>query len=236
MSALEPERLELDMGGHREALFVHPGDIPLVRHRSIEFLYQENIKKPLLREFPDPQDWTDDNLYPEFCEAYQDLAERLILGITVAHLTPESRTRFFICTRVDDVIHPSGLDRLLGYTRKSSSPTPDNEIPITTGRFDLDLMADLAISPLAQHLHWLRHEYSAAELSACLRQAYDRQNPEAARKRIKQAEDKRRIAQSPSLSQLIQSRAAAFFGKSIDPKQLGVVPPPPIQNDVQPKP
>lgn len=121
-------------------------------------------------------------IYPYVERHYRAIATLVTPSFDPNRLMAHSRYRFFVATEPishPDYSHPipglSGLEQMLGLSHpiKSKVESRATEVIITSGDFDVDLMADLLVS-FPESAIQLANTYSAVYLSKLVVQASER--------------------------------------------------------------
>lgn len=110
-------------------------------------------------------------------------------NIETNKLTPESRHKFLIAANQKDNFWLSGLEMLMGYDFVESSPGNDNKVSVTSGQFDIDLLAELLLLPDTSQVRWLSESKSPSYLMKLIKQISDRSRGQEAIDELQKIKD-----------------------------------------------
>lgn len=128
---------------------------------------------------------SDEILFNNFTTYYCKIGE--ILNINVEELTETSRHNFFIASQQKLNNWLSGLEMLMGYDFKEISDS--DGISVTSGNFEIDLLAELLLLPNINCIEWLYRSKSPMFISKLLKQISDRSRGEEYINELKRQKD-----------------------------------------------
>lgn len=165
---------------HLDGDFTIAFPLPIKASRKLTAYYQE-LRTAIVGLYTWPEK-VDELMFPAFKLYYQKIAQ--FFDVNPEQLTQESRHHFFIATEPIEyngqmIQGLSYLEKLLGYDYppENKSEQPSQDVVITTGDHNLDIIADAI---LIFKVGGLENCYSLDELSKLCKQANER---------LKQAED-----------------------------------------------
>lgn len=147
----------------------------LLRDAEIRALHMELLRQASQISYYYLSD-ADPALFQYFRPYYEGIAALLRPRFDPATLTTLSRHRFFISHGLEphpgnpdqQIVSLSGLERLMGYTSELA-PTGPQEITLTSGNPDMDLVASLELI-FGDRLPWLICHYTRRDLIDLLKQ------------------------------------------------------------------
>ncbi|MEH1789662.1 MAG: hypothetical protein V7L23_29930 [Nostoc sp.] len=114
-------------------------------------------------------------LFERFADYYQKISDRLQPNFDPGNLSAASRHSFFMAAESRGDFWISGLELLMGYDYDLSKTEKDkSEIRITSGDFEIDVLAELLLLPNPAKIEWLCRERSPVQLAALVKQVNDR--------------------------------------------------------------
>ncbi len=167
-----------------------------IRAYHLELLYQ--IKKTTQAFYLVEAD----NLFiKNFPEYYENISKRL--KIDYKNLTSQSRHEFFIAAKQQNGNWISGLEILMGYDfpPEENSKTKKDEILVTTGDYELDLIAELHLHLDNHDVQWLIKNYSSTQLNKIVRQISDRRRGAELIEERRREKDKEVVKSNPKIAQ-----------------------------------
>jgi|LakMenEpi03Aug12_release.lakeMendotaPanAssembly.Ray.scaffolds.fasta_scaffold553829_2 hypothetical protein len=112
-----------------------------------------------------------ENLYPY----YKNLGD--LLKIDIDNLVPEARHSFFIASEQKGNNWLSGLEKIMGYDFVETKQDSE-DIIVSSGNFEIDILAELLLLPDTRHIEWLCKSKSPIYLSKLIKQISDRSRGE----------------------------------------------------------
>ena len=110
-------------------------------------------------------------------------------SIEANKLTPESRHKFLIAVNQKDNFWLSGLEILMGYDFVEGSSENENKVSVTSGQFDIDLLAELLLLPDTSQVKWLCENKSPYYLMKLIKQISDRSRGQEAIDELQRQKD-----------------------------------------------
>jgi hypothetical protein len=145
--------------------------------------------------------WEIEELVFEQIENYYSKIANL-LGFRILDIDPRSRLSFFIAHEQRQDFWISGLEILMGYDFGKSQEV--KEPSITSGSFELDLLAELLLLPDTKQVKWLYETKSPPELLKLIKQISDRSRGQEAINDINKQKDLDFLSNPETLSKLQQ--------------------------------
>ncbi|MHC5939248.1 hypothetical protein [Nostoc sp.] len=140
-------------------------------------------------------------LYENYAHYYQKIGDRLSPNFDTSPLSPLSRHSFFVAAESRGDFWISGLELLMGYdydvTKQGS-----REVRVTSGEFEIDVLADLLLLPNNQQVDWLCKERSPQQLAALTRQVGDRLRGKDALDELQREQDLKAFEEQQGFEQL----------------------------------
>lgn len=121
-----------------------------------------------------PNYWEiEDLIFEQIGNYYDKIAD--LLDFKVDFLKNESRLNFFVAYEKRQDLWISGLELLMGYEFQAQDPNDQKrEQTITTGSFELDLLAELLLLPDTKQVEWICKTRSPSEILKLIKQISDR--------------------------------------------------------------
>lgn len=121
-----------------------------------------------------PNYWEiEDLIFEQIANYYDKIAG--LLDFKVDILKNESRLNFFVAYEKRQDFWISGLELLMGYEFQAQDPNDQKrEQTITTGIFELDLLAELLLLPDTKQVEWICETRSPSEILKLIKQISDR--------------------------------------------------------------
>jgi hypothetical protein len=166
---------------------------------------------------------TDPVLFSNFEAYYRAIGQLMRPTIDPSQLTSESRHSFFIAAQLttaydaalpDDptiILELSHLEQLMGYSLPDPTLKPSDEIRLTSGDDDCDLVAALQLCFKSSALEMTRR-YCRQDLINILKQAQNLMRGDAAIKELQSAKDKELFEKNQaSIERQFKDMGANFF-------------------------
>ncbi len=154
---------------------------------------------------------TDSLLFENFAKYYQKIGdclqhakgERLLPNFDPSSLSPASRHSFFVAAESRGEFWISGLELLMGYDyEKSEVGSGRKEVRITSGEFEIDVLAELLLLPNPGQIEWLCKERSPSQLAALAKQVGDRLRGKEALEELQREHDLKMFEEQQGFEQL----------------------------------
>jgi hypothetical protein len=130
--------------------------------------------------------WEIEDLIFEQIENYYSKIANL-LNFKIGDIENQSRLSFFIAHEQRQDFWISGLELLMGYDFGKSQDS--KETIITSGSFEIDLLAELLLFPDAKQTQWLYETKSPPELLKLIKQISDRSRGQEAINELNKQKD-----------------------------------------------
>lgn len=127
----------------------------------------------------------EDLIFEQIGNYYSKIAN--LLGFKVEYLDSKSRLSFFVAHEQRQDFWISGLELLMGYDFSKSQES--KEPSITSGSFELDLLAELLLLPDTKQVRWLYETKSPSAILKLIKQISDRSRGQEAINEINKQKD-----------------------------------------------
>lgn len=121
---------------------------------------------------------SDEVIFGHLKNYYEKISAYLCPIFDASLLAPQSRHTFFIASTQQNEFWLSGLEQLMGYSFESQQNI--NKIQISTGKTDLDLIAELLLLCPSANLDWLTKKFSMMQIAQIIKQISQRQRGQEA--------------------------------------------------------
>ena len=144
---------------------------------------------------------------------YHSIADLLTPKFDCSLLDPESRYQLFIAFEPRGSLFISGLELLLGLDFRDSDSSSDNKpenLSITSGNLEIDLVAELLLHIDSGRIEWLISNKSPQFLIKLVKQMSDRSRGQEAIEELQQKNDLEKISQNSKVSQELKESGFNF--------------------------
>jgi hypothetical protein len=142
-------------------------------------------------------------LLENFAHYYQKIGDRLLPNFDASSLTPQSRHSFFVAAESRGDFWISGLELLMGYDYEQSDLGEGiRAVSVTSGDFEIDVLAELLLLPNPTQAEWLVKTRSPQQLAALTKQVGDRLRGKEALDELQRAQDLKVFEQQQGVDRL----------------------------------
>lgn len=142
-------------------------------------------------------------LLENFASYYQKIGDRLTPTFDTSSLTPPSRHSFFVAAESRGDFWISGLELLMGYDyEEASSVKGIGKVSVTSGDFEIDVLAELLLLPNPAQVEWLTKTRSPQQLAALTKQVSDRLRGKDALDELQREQDLKVFEQQQGIEKL----------------------------------
>ena len=144
---------------------------------------------------------------------YQSISDLLTPRFDCSLLDPESRYQLFIAFEPRGRLFISGLELLLGLDFRDSEASYNNSrenLSITSGNLEIDLVAELLLHIDSGRIEWLIFNKSPQFLIKLVKQMNDRSRGQEAIEELQQKNDLEKISQNSKVSEELKESGFNF--------------------------
>ncbi len=173
---------------------------PIIRAYHLELLNRVRSLPPLASLPHHHLIEADALLFENFGHYYQKIGDRLQPNFDSSSLSPASRHSFFVAAESRGDFWISGLELLMGYDYEEIGATQG--VRITSGEFEIDVLAELLLLPNPTEIEWLCKKRSPSQLAALTKQVSDRLRGKEAIEELQREQDLKNFDEQQGFEQL----------------------------------